>query len=827
MKYYKVLILIAFILVITACRHPRDDSSIENGNNDQDPPINGVPSNGEEPNDSNDDDDPTINLIEDAIASIRFSASQPLDDDFSVPLSYEEVTITWSSSHPDYLNESAGQVVLSKRPLPNQDALTITLTASFSVGELTQESNYAFIVEPYHIEGRIRAIFEGEGSFPIFGVIYAFHASGYYIYDGLNTAVIYDYNFDYTYGDLVMIEGYYYDEHSFSYVIPTFAFEVTKSEVLEHNVIADVPITVIGFDEFMTIDFFDPYKLGSIYEVTGRLDTEFLSFNYINDLNSFNRIRLFPQMLGSQLNDLRDQAGERVTIPVIAHRYRLPDGVEVSYDSQVKAYQIIEQGHYTRVEDFYYQVFPFEQNVLFEGLVVGGFDPLYYVYDGTNILAVHRSHFFTTTIDVGDRVRFTGSEAGFYYARALYYSSYEVIEKDQSFLLESEAMTIEELYDTLDIENPLSFNQLYTFEGKIIESGIYGKLYLQSLNSQAYLVLDAFIMSSAAFAILESYLDQDVEVELLVNTYTFVSTGEIGNEFKMAFFGDPEKIRILPLSDQLILQSDLDDLTLNPNLVYQMNILLPSSGSRGTLYTDWQSSHPEIIAHDGTFVALPNEDTWVTFTMTAVYQTASEIYQYSVLAKAEPDSVKEVLATELNKEVVFEGLVISHDYYEYGYFVQDLEGYAIFVEASPSDYHRVEFGQRIIIHGTRSLNTEHNNQEPRVINSTIIELIEGDFSDTLVVIDHQSLNAILASDDFYARRYRVYTVEIDYTFSTTVRLKQEEGHLDPVYQIYFMSDNLESFDGSIGSSFAWIEFTVSRYYHNYGLFVSGVTYQRE
>ena len=41
--------------------------------------------------------------------------------------------------------------------------------------------------------------------------------------------------------------------------------------------------------------------------------------------------------------------------------------------------------------------------------------------------------------------------------------------------------------------------------------------------------------------------------------------------------------------------------------------------------------------------------------------------------------------------------------------------------------------------------------------------------------------------------------------------------------ITFMSQQLRGFDYPVGTAFVWISFTVSRYYHGYGLFVSGVT----
>ena len=858
MRMIKLVIVLFFSVMIGGCvnQRPEKDNGLENGNeivDDTDDPTNGDdngdPTNGDDngdPTNGDDNDDPTngddnddpnngdtpdesfVLMIQEAVNSIEFDELQTVEGNFTVPLEHGNVVISWSSSDEDYLVEESGFVRLKTRPYPYEDAVTIVLTAYFSVGEEFQSVEYSFEIEPYVMEGRIALFYEGEGEYPIFGVIYAVHSSGYYIYDGENTAVVYDYNVDYQHGDLVMLEGYFYGENNVNSLLnPAYTFEASSSKVIREGVEVNVTILEVDFEDFLAIDFFDPYKQGRMYEITGRLDTFSASYSFINDLHSFDRVRFFGGTEPSDMATLLDLHGEYVTIPVIAHRYNEAYGVYVSYDSNVKQLEIHEKPIFTRVDDYLHQLLIGDREIFIEGIVVGGFDLVYYIFDGERVLSVHRSYYFTTDIEIGDYVRFKGDSGPYFYASVLYYYDYEIIRNDEDFTISSESITIEELYETIDIENPFAFTNSYIVQGTLIDSGVYGKYYLQSLDSDAYVVLDSYAMGTSAFNILTLFLNEDIEVELLLKTYTWTHVGEVGEEFKMVFMGDEEKIRVLPLSDEAILLADLNELQLTPKTVYKMNVHLPEQGLRGTVYSNWQSSHPELIDHDGTFVALPEEDTWITFTMTATYQTATQVFEYSVLAKAAPDTVKAALDLDIEEDIVIAGIVISHGWYEYGLFVQDEEGYGIFIVVTPEDYDRIHDGQKIIVHGTRWLNTEYSNLEPQLIDITIIDVLEGDYQDQIIIIDDQSLNDILLNDNFYARRFRVYDVMIDYHTEKLVRMVQSEGHLDPVYQLYFMTNNLADFDYPVGTDFSWIEFTVSRYYHGYGLFVSDVEYEKE
>ncbi len=669
----------------------------------------------------------------------------------------------------------------------------------------------------------LAAFYEGEGAFPIYGTIFAFHAYGYYLHDGKHNAIIIDIDHDYDYGDYVKIDGRfnYFRSSGYDGIIDTFV--ASKTTLIETGREVNVPIENISFEDFLNLDFENPYVRNKVYQLLARNYNPIFDAR-LKDVESFEYID-FSHYLSDEATDfLKNQHGMHVEIAVIPHEILYPDNkVRVGFDPLFMEPTLSEPPIYTSTEDFLHQTYFYEEGITFEGIVIGGFDNKFYVFDGKQALMMDRSYYFTTDIEIGDLVQFSGKRAYWFYAPVLQYSSYEIIKNDQTFDLSYQTSSIETLYETIDPEDYFAFNQLYSLKGRLVESIYSGRYYLKSLDSDAHVVLDRSYMSSEAFDQLTPYLDKTIEIDLLLATYTYEHVAEVGDEFVMAFIGDKDNIGLLALSDQETVEKDVSEIILSPRVLYKMDLNLPTSGTLGTSFLNWQSSHPDLIDHDGTYLSLPSEDTIVTFTMQAQYQSYQHAYSFEVMLKASPSSVKEALEADLDEELVVEGLIFTLDYYEYGIMIQDEAGYGIFVEVSAAEYNSFENIKKIIVHGTRHINDEGRNQEPRLTDVTIIERIDVT-DDTIYTVKDQSINDILEKDQPYAKRYLLTDVEIDVRdFNHNVIFIQADGHAHYT-RLVLWATQMDDFDYQTGTTFKWVELTISRYYNGY-LYVSGVTYE--
>lgn len=118
------------------------------------------------------------------------------------------------------------------------------------------------------------------------------------------------------------------------------------------------------------------------------------------------------------------------------------------------------------------------------------------------------------------------------------------------------------------------------------------------------------------------------------------------------------------------------DLSLYDQLLFTAgdDIELPEEGLNETVFTNWTSSHPELIADDGSFVALPDVTTLVTLTAEATRGDESGTLEIEVDALA-PISIEEALEVPVDRAVFITGKIVEIVAPNSGFFLYDETGF--------------------------------------------------------------------------------------------------------------------------------------------------------
>ena len=169
-----------------------------------------------------------------------------------------------------------------------------------------------------------------------------------------------------------------------------------------------------------------------------------------------------------------------------------------------------------------------------------------------------------------------------------------------------------------------------------------------------------------------------------------------GESYEIRIDGGPEGIRVLD-QDEAIIEYERLYFDNREVELFRNSIDLPTHGPLGTPITEWDSSHPELLDHQGNLLALPSENTRVTFTANLVLEDL--VYPITLDAKLYVNGkpiasydpfhgVKDVFI----EGIVYNRVVIDHEYF---FFITDGTGSAIIM--THNDYFTV--GEAIIVQG--------------------------------------------------------------------------------------------------------------------------------
>ncbi len=152
--------------------------------------------------------------------------------------------------------------------------------------------------------------------------------------------------------------------------------------------------------------------------------------------------------------------------------------------------------------------------------------------------------------------------------------------------------------------------------------------------------------------------------------------------------------------------------------VTKVDLELPTEG-RFEAVISWASSHPAIIAADGTLV-MPEENTEVTLTATVTFGDFTDVVDFVVFVQANEDilNVKLTRALAVDTAAKFEGVISGMDPTRY-VFVSDADGTTIFL-FNPERPTGLALGDKVLVEGV----VAHHNGLIQIAAGSTIEILE-------------------------------------------------------------------------------------------------------
>ncbi len=303
--------------------------------------------------------------------------------------------------------------------------------------------------------------------------------------------------------------------------------------------------------------------------------------------------------------------------------------------------------------------------VEFQGIVTSTFDGGYFLTDGTYALGVYN---VASTLDivVGDEVFVKGEYAMYNTLYQINYVTEEtIISSDNATLLVPVVKTVAEML-ALDSSDKLIHGLPYTVTGTLIEAGEYSNLFISDGTND--LLIYYYSLEASLDALL---VELGKEVTITVVYYTDHGT----NGPMVSFDGGAADIVISELSDVDALAADIENAGLLLPAITVGDIVLPTEGANGSLFTDWVSDDLAVMLSDGTFVARGAETLVVTFTATATKGVETGTATIEVIVPI-LSTIGEVLGMSYGDYFEVAGVVYEESHY--GFYIH-LNGEYIFV----------------------------------------------------------------------------------------------------------------------------------------------------
>jgi len=302
--------------------------------------------------------------------------------------------------------------------------------------------------------------------------------------------------------------------------------------------------------------------------------------------------------------------------------------------------------------------------VTVEGIVVATFDGGYFIFDGEDVLGVY----FSGNASQGDEVRVTGL-----YSR--YYTLYQIGSVENEEILSSgndttvpvTPITIEDFNNELDLNDPLNHGRFFEVSGTLVTKGDFGNLFLESTESDDEILI-YYYSNPEPLEALEEFVGLNITITVVYYT------NHSANGIMVLFDGTADDIALDELTDEQKLDIDVNNAGANPNFTYEGDITLPSTGANGTEFSGWVSSHPELIADDGSYVSMPDDLTEVTFTGTATLGELTKEATVKVDALAAM-SFEDAIDIDAGRNVMVTGVITQFVPGNSGFFMTDGEGY--------------------------------------------------------------------------------------------------------------------------------------------------------
>ncbi|MDF2698657.1 MAG: hypothetical protein K0Q49_213 [Haloplasmataceae bacterium] len=296
---------------------------------------------------------------------------------------------------------------------------------------------------------------------------------------------------------------------------------------------------------------------------------------------------------------------------------------------------------------------PKETKIVLNNVVVFGVtNEGYYVYDGTGFMFIFTSSQPVNVI-VGDKISVKGNYT-LYYTQPEIEAPYDyTVISSGNPLPQPEVKTVANIINA-DANVKTLYSAYLTVEGTVLVEGTREDVFIQD---DAGNKIDINYKSQAS--VLKAFVGKKVSVDLAVHT----KRSDTGL-WRLSFFGTAADVQEIVLTDAEKVEAAKS--FANLPIETDGNLSLPTVTVSGVNIL-WTSSHPDIIATDGT-VVLPLAETDVTLTATFSLNdaTATRTFTVKVLTTVIPGfTVAQALDVVDGTEVKVEAIVVANSGYGY------------------------------------------------------------------------------------------------------------------------------------------------------------------
>ncbi|ERJ13593.1 immunoglobulin-like domain-containing protein [Haloplasma contractile] len=345
----------------------------------------------------------------------------------------------------------------------------------------------------------------------------------------------------------------------------------------------------------------------------------------------------------------------------------------------------------------------------------------FYVYDGTESTYIHNGT-SVPDVSIGDEVTITGEFDVYHGMPQLAYPNIEVLSSGNTTPdpyvkafseFDTTASTRTEYHsDYITLENVF-----ITDEGEsyyfITQEGIKYELFDQTAGNED---------------IINNYVGKSVNINVIVHSYH-----SLHKAWQFSFVNQPGDIEEVVLTDAEKLANAKSILSLPTEITELVQSLtLPTSSNDVTI--SWVSTDSNVIALDGTISQPAIGESEVVVTLTATLTVGSEtdtkVFEITVKPQVAVTTVTDAL-TQVDGDVVKIKAIVSGLHSDSGYFIQDVDGTAIYVDED----HYVEVGDEIIVIGKLDTYDSYGNNQRKLVSGAVLDSVVSKFNTTTVKTD--------------------------------------------------------------------------------------------
>jgi hypothetical protein len=395
--------------------------------------------------------------------------------------------------------------------------------------------------------------------------------------------------------------------------------------------------------------------------------------------------------------------------------------------------------------------------VEFQGIVSSVFNGGYFLTDGTDVIGIYGQ--LAEEVNVGDEIYVKGSYAS-------YYTLFQISDVTVEDILSSGNPVDLDVTNTTipgilaeDSSDKLIHGKHYNIIGTVELRGEYNNVWLYTGDEAVVIYYESPADSIAA---LEAVVGETIAIDVVYYTDHPV------DGLRVVFQGGASDITLQEdFSDEQNARLAASSLTIGA-LETTSDFDLPSSIEGFDASVTWSTSDASVVAADGTVSR--DEEIDYEATLTATITVGSESYMMdfpvTVLSyateAATPVAVADVLAGTVGEEYLVEGVVSALNM-EYGFFIQDLDGTAIYVA---STFEGVEVGDHVVLRGDLGLWDSYGNYQLKLEDASLVEDNDGD-NDVLIITDQTATEIVDAFQADYSPSSKIYTADLTFSHVDT------------------------------------------------------------